>query len=192
MNVETRYVLKPPARALLISGRAFHREHDVFLPLVPAPGERFRLVLPAPPAAPAGLLVRLAALFKAARWIWAASYAKSAPHFYSRRSDWPDDDAFVWCIEQVQKFGYRNRFGLPGHPASWWTQLDAHDGYVYWAGFQLPQQTPWLNRRRLRRAAVPIDVRQELIVQDARVLDLPSGADPWRELAHLLFPEAGR
>jgi len=38
----------------------------------------------------------------------------------------------------------------------------------------------------------PIDVRQELIVQDARVLDLPSGADPWRELAHLLFPEAGR
>lgn len=187
MNIDTAYVLKPPAECLLVAGRAFCREHDLFVPLVPAAGEEMRIVLPAPPPPPAGLLDRLAALFKAARWIWAVTYADSAPHFYSRRSDWSDDDAFVWCIEQVQKFGYRNRFGMPGHPPAWWTQLDAHDGYVYWAGYQRPHETPWLNRRRLNRPPVPIDVRQELVVQNAQVLDVPSGPDPWRELAAVLF-----
>jgi hypothetical protein len=186
MNEDTPIVLKPPARCLLVAGRAFCRDHDLFVPLVPAPGEETRIVLPAPPRAPVGLLDRLAELFKAARWIWATSYERSAPHFYSRRSDWPDDDDFVWCIEQVQKYGYRNRFGLSGHAASWWQQLDAHDGYVYWAGYQLPQQTPWVNRRRLRRAPVPIDLRQELIVRDGRVLEVPSGPDPWQELAAVL------
>lgn len=176
------------ARALLIRGRAFDRDNDVHVPLVYQPGSRVEIPLPAPPLVPAGTLPRLAQLVRRVAWTDAVTYHDTFPHEYSRRSTWPNDADFVFAATMIARYGYRAWF-KGTHSAGWWTQLDlAVDGtaFTFWTGFQRPDAHLWINRRSLTdRAPVPQRVRQVLIAEDARLLDI---ADP-HALAVALFPE---
>jgi hypothetical protein len=185
MNTPTAIRLKPATRTLLVAGRAFDRERDLFLPIVPSPGDRVSIPLTVPTPTP-DLLSRLVRLFASVPWTFAQSYAGGdAEHYYSRREAWPSEQAFIATVTALQRYGYRNRFG-----GGWWQQLDAGD-FTYWGGFERPDQHRWINRRELSRPPVPIAVCQTLIAEDARVLRLPAAPDRWRALAEELFGEEG-
>jgi hypothetical protein len=53
---------------------------------------------------------QLHAQLTAASWRWAITYAKWAPHYYSMRSTWADDRAFLWCVDAIARLGVERPF----------------------------------------------------------------------------------
>lgn len=175
MNVPTAV---PSDAVLFISARSTRGPaRDFHAPLVYEPGGRVQVPLTRPHPAGRAALARLAGLFDEQRWIFAESYrGGDAEHSYSARRSWSDDAAFVWAIEQIQTLGRGQRF----HGA-WWVILECGPFY-YWAGYERPSDTKWVNRREVPGPSEPYDLtrRQTFTAENARLLDIPPLRDGWR------------
>lgn len=70
-----------------------------------------------PPIAPADF-ERVGRLLQEQEWIFAKTMPQN-PHHYTLRRRWACDEDFVWVVELIRRYGYRQKYGK-----SWYTQLD--------------------------------------------------------------------
>lgn len=73
-------------------------------------------------------------------WVWSVTFEKFAPHWWTHRKDWDQDD-FVQMVATIYKYGvegkWRNRT---------FNYLRPGDGYQYWCMGAHPKETEIINR----------------------------------------------
>lgn len=89
-------------------------------------------------------LVRARKYIVSVKWIFAKTYASTAPHEYTRvREHESLKEEFYWFIEFIRKNGYRKKFG------SYTYTYYNLDGYKYWTMGAPVKQTVLINRVKL-------------------------------------------
>jgi hypothetical protein len=91
-------------------------------------------------------------------------YAKTMPkwpHWYTLRKEWDDDDAFVWCVEQIREHGFTEKFG--GRPF----RAFALNGWKYWTTGSPIEITKLINRKPIVDAERPHNHVLELWEREA-------------------------
>ncbi len=92
---------------------------------------------------------RLAGLLMTARWRWAYSMWRWAPHWYSLKTTWTDAAAFIWAVEAIARLGVPR----PWHQRTF-TYFD-HGEFQFWTMQDcLPADEVLINRARIRPAPV--------------------------------------
>jgi hypothetical protein len=176
MNRPVPYVLPAEAEAVYVYGKSSAgAEHDVHAVLVPDAGAALTLPLTVATDEKDQDVARLAALLDAAPWTFASTDLKN-PHFYTRRSDWPDEEAFNFAVRASRRLGHREKYFPPGAVKAAYSETVFHSGihkvWSFWQPFP-----GWINRKPL---APPVEARvvdQTLLVHDARLIEIPTLSD---------------
>lgn len=107
---------------------------------------------------PLELLAKLRTIIADATWIFAKTYAESAPHEYCLRVDLKRGDVsfqdMLLLAEAIWDYGYRERYG--GYIQ---TYLDIDD-CKYWSMDPTPERTDLINRCPLRQEDIDEMVRR--------------------------------
>ena len=78
-----------------------------------------------------------------AKWNWAKSYAKTAPHWYVVRGEFADDALFDKVVEEMRQNSVPERF------YSKTFQYFYHGGYKYWTMGNPIAETTIINRAKV-------------------------------------------
>ncbi len=81
----------------------------------------------------------VAGLLEAAQYTFAKTMPQD-PHWYTKRETWADDRVFLAAVQAIRDHGVRRRW-----KSAWITYFDAGK-YMYWTGWQPPEQQFWINR----------------------------------------------
>jgi hypothetical protein len=116
---------------------------------------------------------RLGTLLLQREWKFARTMATN-PHWYSVRSDWPDQAEFVFCVETLRLLGYAQKFG-----SMWYTAIDVNDHFYWTMGWPiLPQATRrstlLINRKPGTGDPVKLAGPYDAIADTDAVLDEPA------------------
>jgi len=84
---------------------------------------------------------RLGALIEGAVWHWAKTYAKTAPHWYTRRREWGSAEDFEWFVQLIADKGREEQFFRTS-----FTYLHPGDEYKYWVMDSDPTKVEIINR----------------------------------------------
>ena len=82
-----------------------------------------------------------------ANWVFAKTYAKTAPHEYTVRGNNPDlEDEFVYFVKFIREHGYKEKFWSKIH-----TYYDVGE-YKYWTMGNPIDETTIINRAIIKNS----------------------------------------
>jgi hypothetical protein len=178
MNIATHYLLPANATAVYLFGKsAAGAAHDVHAALVHEPGSQ--VVLPLSVATPEKqqAVTRLAALLQHAEFVVARTMPEN-PHCYTRRQTWASDEDFLFAVSAIRRYGHREKYVPPGAVRAAYSETVFASGeHFYWSGYLKPEDTHWINRKVLPVPVLAALVDQTVMVENARLLEIPDLPD---------------
>ena len=178
MNRATAYLLPAKAPMVYLYGKsAVGPTHDVHAALVHEPGAHVVLPLTTATDEKCAEVERLASLLEHAEFMFARTMPEN-PHWYTRRQTWASDADFLFAVAAIRRYGHREKYIPPGAVRAAYSETVFASGeHFYWSGYLQPADTFWINRKSLASPVTAAVVDQTLLVDDARLLEIPALPD---------------